>query len=166
MVQEQIKKLDNDKSIEKEIKQYVKILKGKESKYESLADMKIQLFSELCSSAFSDEDLDLLKDIAKIKIIYINDNMNVEMPVVNAFNLAMFTVFATINGNYNNGIYSMWYIYAMLIIILLSVRFRKSDQLERISFYNMLLELIENAEKKRGHTFIETLLHNENWASL
>lgn len=156
MKQDKIIKLYNDESIEKEIKQYVKIVNGKKSKYKSLDDMKRQLFSELCSSAFPDEKLNLLKEVAKIRVLYINDEMSIGAPILNALNLTLLTVYVTINGSDN-----IWYLYVILISILFFIHFRKSDQLERIGFYNMLLELIENAEQLRGHTFMDTLLDNK-----
>ena len=120
MEQEQTKKFDSNKSIEKEIKQYIKLINGKNSKYESLAEMKRQFLSELCSDAYSDEYLELLKEIAKVRVLNVNESISVGTPMWNALNIAILTLIATINGNDE-----MWHVSIFLILLILSISFRK-----------------------------------------
>lgn len=157
MVQEQIKKLDNDKSIKKEIQQYKKLLYGKTSesckscKYKSLEEMKKQLFNELYNM-YSEEELDFLKEKSKVMVLDIKENMSVGIPVWTALNIAILSLIINVSGGDN-----IWCVYLFLFLIILSIFFRKDNTLERIGFYNMILELIEMIEKKK-HTFNNTLL--------
>lgn len=152
MVQEQIKKFDSNKSIEKELKQYIKIIDDKRSKYESLADMKRQFLVELCSDAYSNEYLDLLKEIAKVMILDVNEDISVGTPMWNAFYIAILTLIAS---NIEN--YKIWYVSLLLILIIIFICLRKKYPLKRIGFYKMLLELIEIAEELRECNFYEDL---------
>lgn len=152
MAQEQIKKFDSNKSIEKELKQYIKIIDDKRSKYESLADMKRQFLVELCSDAYSNEYLDLLKEIAKVMILDVNEDISVGTPMWNAFYIALLTLIASNNENYK-----IWYVSLLLILIIIFICFRKKYTLKRIGFYKMLLELIGIAEELRECTFYKDL---------
>lgn len=156
MKQYQNLKLDSNKSIEKEIKQYIKIINGKNSKYESLAEMKRQLLSELGSDKYSDEYLDLLKETAKVIVLDVNEDMSVGIPMWNALNIAILTLIATINDNDK-----LWYVSFFLILLILSISFRKHNISKRIGFYKMLLELIEIAEILRGHSFYGSILEHK-----
>lgn len=152
--QKQTKKLGSNKSIEKEIKQYIKLINGKTSKYYhgGVADMKSQLLLDLCSDAYSDEQLECLKEVAKVIVLDVNEDISVGTPMWNALNVAIFTLFATLEDNNK-----IWYISIYLLLLILSISLRKNNILKRIGFYTMLLELIEKAEQNRGHSFYESL---------
>lgn len=156
MGQEQIKKLDNDKSIKKEIKQYKKLLYGKTSesckscKYKSLEEMKKQLFNELYN--MHSEELDFLKEKSKVMVLDINEDMSVGIPVWTALNIAILSLIINFSESDN-----IWCVYLFLFLIILSLFFRKDNTLERIGFYNMVLDLIKMAEEKKK-TLNDTLL--------
>lgn len=157
MGQEQIKKLDNDKSIKKEIQQYKKLLYGKTSesckscKYKSLEEMKKQLFNELYNM-YSDEEIDFLKEKSKVMVLDINEDMSVGTPVWTALNIAILSLIINASDGDN-----IWCVYLFLFLIIFSLFFRKNNTLERIGFYNMILELIKIIEEKKKK-FNDTLL--------
>lgn len=146
-------KSDSTIAIKKEIKQYKKLLHNKTvKKYKSLEEMKKQLFNTLYNT-YSDEDLDLLKEQSKVMVLDIDEDISVGTPVWTALNIAILSLIVNICNEDN-----IWCVYLYLILIVLSILFRKDNSLERKGFYNMILELIEIVEEKRKHSFNKVLL--------
>lgn len=137
----------------KEIKQYKKLIALERSKkYNSLGDMKKQLFNMI--STYSDEELDFLKEWCKDKISRADKATTGYIPVWTAIVITMINV---LNA------FSFWVFILLLLIIILEIVTSLSNMgIVRISYFTILLDLVEKVEEIRGHSFNDSLAEELN----
>lgn len=146
-------RLTNQKVFEEQFKQYSYIIESdKKSKkkiiYNSLADMKHQLFSEI--SAYSVEELDFLREFIKAKSTRADKITSGFLPIWAAVAIALCSTI------WNNSIVSLTSL-VFLIVILVFSGILSDEGVRRLTYCAMILELIEKIEETRGHTFNDTL---------
>lgn len=138
--------LHSYESIKREVAEYNKLIQYKNSRYSSLADMKRQLYAEIVT--YSEEDLDFLKEFIKAKIVRTDKAFTGFLPIWAAIVIALF------GSMYKDAIP---FTVISLIITLFLAELLSERSIQRLGFYNMLIELIEKAEHQRGHTFNDGL---------
>lgn len=140
--------LANKHTFKEEIDQYGNIIRGRASKYNSLADMKRQIYSEI--STYSDEELDFLRAYIKSRTIRLDKATSSFLPIWATIVISMINVLL-------NNLYSSIIMCIILVVILNVVYKYNDDSIRELNLCSMYLELIEKVEETKGHTFNDRL---------
>lgn len=134
---------------------YYTITSSKKSKYNSLADMKRQLFLEF--STYSDEELDFLHEYVKGRSIRSDKAISSYLPVWAAIAISIFNACFSQSSTTVVPFFNV----VIFFVLLIFSSYFSNKGIKELNFCSIVLELIEKVEQQRGRTFNDSLTENQ-----